>query len=143
MFCFYLGSLISYRKVFVLQTDLWIPPFKWTIPQPSIMSVAREKSKNCGYFFGHPVNFEYKNFIKRLLLAEIFNKQNCAFGYQWNNLKWWIFRHYLSKFCIHNIKLLGYQCQYATNCNHWILSDRSNKQFIINSFLWPPRIQCR
>ena len=31
LICFYLGSRISYRKVFVLQTKLWIPPFQWIV----------------------------------------------------------------------------------------------------------------
>ena len=33
-FCLYLGSLISYRNVFVLQTEQWIPPFKCDMSQP-------------------------------------------------------------------------------------------------------------
>ena len=28
MFCLYLSALLLYRKVFVLQTKLWISPFK-------------------------------------------------------------------------------------------------------------------
>ena len=31
-----------YKKVFVLQTELWIPPFKWNMSQPSPIIVARE-----------------------------------------------------------------------------------------------------
>ena len=42
LFCLYLGSLILYRNVFVLQMDLRIPPFKLNIDQPSIMFLTRE-----------------------------------------------------------------------------------------------------
>ena len=41
LICFYLGSRISYRKVFVLQTELWISSFKWIMSQHSNL-VARE-----------------------------------------------------------------------------------------------------
>ena len=40
LFCSYLGSLISYRNVFVLQTEQWIPPFKLNMSQPSSMFVV-------------------------------------------------------------------------------------------------------
>ena len=38
----YLGFLISYRDVLLLQTELWIPPFKWNMYQPSRIFLARE-----------------------------------------------------------------------------------------------------
>ena len=49
LFCFYLGSLILCRNIFVLQTKLWIPPFKWIMP--SSMFVARGIKKKTGTFF--------------------------------------------------------------------------------------------
>ena len=52
LICFYLGSRISYRKVFVLQTKLWIPPFQRIMSQLSSMSLARDiKHKLWGPFF--------------------------------------------------------------------------------------------
>ena len=49
LICFYGGSRILYRKVFVLQTNLWIPPFHWI--------VAREiKQKLRRIFFWTPCN---------------------------------------------------------------------------------------
>ena len=59
LFCLYLSSLILYRKVFVLQTELWISPFKWVMSQTSSMFVAREikrklKRKFSEVFFGTP-----------------------------------------------------------------------------------------
>ena len=42
LICWYLSFLISYRNFFVLQTELWIPLFKWNMSQPSSMFVARE-----------------------------------------------------------------------------------------------------
>ena len=50
-------SQILYRKVFVLQTKLWIPPFQWIISQLSSLFLAGEmKQKPCGAcFVGHPV----------------------------------------------------------------------------------------
>ena len=51
----YLGSRISYRKVFVLQTKLWIPPFQWIMSQAFSMFVAREiKQKLRRIFFETP-----------------------------------------------------------------------------------------
>ena len=42
LFCLYLRFLISYRNVYVLQMEIWIPPFKWhTAQRPSIL-IARE-----------------------------------------------------------------------------------------------------
>ena len=38
---FYLGRLISYRNIFILQTELQILPFKWDMSQLSSMFVAR------------------------------------------------------------------------------------------------------
>ena len=42
LFCSYLNSLILYREVFVLQTELWISQFKWIMSWPSGMFVARK-----------------------------------------------------------------------------------------------------
>ena len=41
LYYLYLSSLISYRKLFILQTELWISSFKWIMSQPSNL-VARE-----------------------------------------------------------------------------------------------------
>ena len=35
----FLVSLILYRNVFELQMDLWIPPFKWNISKPYIITI--------------------------------------------------------------------------------------------------------
>ena len=51
LFCLYLSSLISYRKVFVLQTELWIPPFKWIMSQPSRVFMTREIKQKLRYIF--------------------------------------------------------------------------------------------
>ena len=61
LICLYLGSQISYRKVFVLQTKLWISPFQWIMSQPSIMFLVREIEQNlwCEFsevFFVPPFN---------------------------------------------------------------------------------------
>ena len=61
LICLYLGSQISYRKVFVLQTKLWIPPFQWIMSQPSRMFLVREIKQNlcCEFsevFFAPPFN---------------------------------------------------------------------------------------
>ena len=60
LICLYLGSRISYRKVFVLQTKLWIPTFQWNMSQLSSMFVAREiKQIPCGScFVGHRVSYQ-------------------------------------------------------------------------------------
>ena len=60
LICLYLSSLISYRKVFVLQTELLILLFKWIMSQSSIMFVAGEiKQKQLHkfneVFFTHPL----------------------------------------------------------------------------------------
>ena len=58
LFCLYLGYLISYRKVFVLHMELWIPPSTWNMPQPSNIFVGREIKQNRGRsFLIHPVLF--------------------------------------------------------------------------------------
>ena len=50
LICLFLGSRILHRKVFVLQTKLWIPPFQWIMSQLSSMFVAREIKQNpCGH----------------------------------------------------------------------------------------------
>ena len=49
LICAYLSFLISYRNVFVLQTELWIPLFKWNMSQPSSMFVAREIRKTSNF----------------------------------------------------------------------------------------------
>ena len=55
MFCLYLGSLILCKNVFVLQTELQIPPFKWDMSQPSSMFVAGNIIQTIlGAFFGTP-----------------------------------------------------------------------------------------
>ena len=59
LMCLYLISLISYRKVFVLQTVLWILPFKWIMFQPSGMFLAIKITQKVrclfvSFFFGHP-----------------------------------------------------------------------------------------
>ena len=51
LICLYLGSRISYRKVFVLQTKLWIPPFQWIMSQLSSMFVAREIKQKLRHIF--------------------------------------------------------------------------------------------
>ena len=65
MFCLYLGSLISYRNVFVLQTALQIPFFKWDMSQPSSMFVAGDIIKKIlgAFFLGHPVAFWVSEWI--------------------------------------------------------------------------------
>ena len=58
LLCLYFSSLISLRKVFVLQTELWIPPFKWIMSEPSSMFMVREiKQKLRRIFSGHPVGY--------------------------------------------------------------------------------------
>ena len=58
--CLYLGPRISHRKVFVLQTKLWIPPFQWVMSQLSSMFVAREiKQKLRRIFFWTPCNYNH------------------------------------------------------------------------------------
>ena len=42
LFCVYLSFLILYRNVFVLQTELWITPFKWHMSEPTSIFIARE-----------------------------------------------------------------------------------------------------
>ena len=42
LICLYPNSLLSYRNIFVLQTELWILPFKWNLSQPSSLFVAQE-----------------------------------------------------------------------------------------------------
>ena len=55
LICLYLGSWISYRKVFVLQTKLWTSPFQRIMSQLSSMFVAREmKQKLRRIFFETP-----------------------------------------------------------------------------------------
>ena len=55
LICFYLGFQISYRKVVVLQTKLWIPHFQWIMSQLSSMFVTREiKQKLRHIFFWTP-----------------------------------------------------------------------------------------
>ena len=51
-YCFglYLGSLMSCRKVFVLQMSLRIPSFIWNMSQPSSIFVNREINQNCLLF---------------------------------------------------------------------------------------------
>ena len=58
--CLYLGSLILCRNVFLLQTELQIPPFKWDMSQPSSMFVAGDISPTIlgAFFLGHPVGVD-------------------------------------------------------------------------------------
>ena len=51
--CLYLSSLILYRNVFVLQMQLWIPPFKWNMYQNVCSqrnSLIRVIFKSPGFF---------------------------------------------------------------------------------------------
>ena len=41
LICLYPGSWISYRKVFVLQTKLWMPPIQWNIHSHKKSSKAK------------------------------------------------------------------------------------------------------
>ena len=55
LICLYLGSWISYRKVFVIQTKLWTSPFQTIMSQLSSMFVARTmKQKLRRIFFETP-----------------------------------------------------------------------------------------
>ena len=55
LICLYLGSWISYRKVFVIQTKLWTSPFQTIMSQLSSMFVARKmKQKLRRIFFETP-----------------------------------------------------------------------------------------
>ena len=51
LICLYLGSWILYRKVFVLQTKLWIPPFQRFMSQLFSMFVAREMKQKLRCIF--------------------------------------------------------------------------------------------
>ena len=52
LFCSYLGSPIWHRKLIVLETKLWMSPFKWNMYQPSRMLVAGDiKQKAAAHFF--------------------------------------------------------------------------------------------
>ena len=55
----YLGSQISFRKVFVLQTKLWIPPFQWIMSLSSMFVAGKITQKlRCifvRFLFGHPL----------------------------------------------------------------------------------------
>ena len=55
----FLGFLMSYRNLFVHQTELWIPPFKWNMSQPSILFVTGDTIQTIldAFFLGHPVYF--------------------------------------------------------------------------------------
>ena len=57
MISLYLGSLISHINVFVLQSELQIPPLKWEMSQPSSMFAARDIIQTIlgTFFLGHPV----------------------------------------------------------------------------------------
>ena len=53
LFCLYLGSLISYRKVFLLLTKLWISPFKY-VPAFYHFCSQRNKANYVAHFFNTP-----------------------------------------------------------------------------------------
>ena len=53
LFCLYLSSPISYRKLLVLKTKLWMSPFKWNMSQPSRMSVTGDIKQA---YLRHPVD---------------------------------------------------------------------------------------
>ena len=61
LICSYLGSLISYRNVFVLQMELWIPFFIWIISSLLACLKPKKVGKKCGaslvrFFLHSPFN---------------------------------------------------------------------------------------
>ena len=93
LICLYVGSRISYRKVFVLQTKLCIPPFQWIMSNPSSMFVAREIKQKLPRkfnerFFASPFIFRYryiswniKYFNFSLMCLPLFSKQNFCINF--------------------------------------------------------------
>ena len=76
--CLYLDSLILYRKVFVLQTELLVPPFKGNKSQPSSMFVAREmKQKLLHIVFRHIVTL-FWNIVKIMEIWDTLSKVDKA-----------------------------------------------------------------
>ena len=84
----YLGSRISYRKVFVLKTKLWIPPFQLIMSQPSSMFLAGEiNQKLRRIFFGHPASIFFRETSRKINSANnycILFKQELLDSFQRN-----------------------------------------------------------